>query len=179
VLNVERDARMKDKFILDVCCGPRHIWFNKKHPNVVYGDIRREKKGFSSYEKSIEVQPDIIMDFRKIPYPDKTFRLVVFDPPHIIGNMMSGALTKKYGILSPITWRKDLNKGFNECWRVLEEYGILIFKWNDCKKSYTEILKIIGKNPLFHSTMGKRKSVTYWACFMKLPEEYNKQERLE
>ena len=29
------------------------------------------------------------------------------------------------------TWQSDLKRGFKECWRVLEDYGTLIFKWSD------------------------------------------------
>jgi hypothetical protein len=36
---------MKDKFILDACCGCRMFWFNKKHPNAIFIDRReRERK---------------------------------------------------------------------------------------------------------------------------------------
>ena len=31
-----------EKFILDVTCGGRSMWFNKKHPNAIYTDIREE-----------------------------------------------------------------------------------------------------------------------------------------
>ncbi len=37
---------LKNKFILDACCGGRMMWFNKKHPNVLYIDNRKEEKGF-------------------------------------------------------------------------------------------------------------------------------------
>lgn len=34
---------MSDKKILDVTCGSRTIWFDKKHPAAVYCDIRKEE----------------------------------------------------------------------------------------------------------------------------------------
>lgn len=34
---------MKEKKILDVTCGSRTIWFNKRHPATVYCDKRREE----------------------------------------------------------------------------------------------------------------------------------------
>lgn len=33
------------KVILDACCGGRMMWYNKKHPNAIYIDIRKTKKG--------------------------------------------------------------------------------------------------------------------------------------
>jgi len=169
-----------DKFILDPCCGPRSMWVDKKHPNVIYGDIRKRRKGFSRFEKWVEIKPDIRIDFRNLPFDDNSFRLVVFDPPHLVKKYTENhALLAKYGNLEPKTWRMDLKKGFDECWRVLDEYGTLIFKWNDSSKSYQEILKIFGKQPLFHHPLGNKKNVTYWACFMKIPEKYDSQTRLE
>lgn len=68
------------KKILDVCCGPRMFWFDKQNPDVVFMDIRRES--FVACDgRSIKVDPDVLGDFRDIPYPDKSFKLVVFDPP--------------------------------------------------------------------------------------------------
>lgn len=32
-----------DKIILDACCGSRMFWFNKKHPNAIFADIRDEE----------------------------------------------------------------------------------------------------------------------------------------
>lgn len=32
---------MKEKLILDACCGGRMFWFNKKHPNALYVDQRK------------------------------------------------------------------------------------------------------------------------------------------
>lgn len=34
---------MNDKKILDVCCGPRMMWFDKQNPLAVYMDIRAEE----------------------------------------------------------------------------------------------------------------------------------------
>jgi|GEM_PF-4955529 len=36
---------LEGKFILDACCGSRMFWFNKKHPNTLYMDIREYDKG--------------------------------------------------------------------------------------------------------------------------------------
>lgn len=48
--------------------------------------------------------------------------------------------------------------------RVLDEYGVLIFKWNEDQIRLTDIIKVIGVKPLF----GNRRSKTHWLVFMKL-----------
>jgi hypothetical protein len=53
-------------------------------------------------------------------------------------------MTKTYGCLNAETWQDDIKKGFDECWRCLDDYGVLIFKWNDASKKRAELLKIIG-----------------------------------
>ena len=120
----------KNKFILDACCGGRMMWFDKQHPNTLYIDIRKEDKGFISDAPNYEVRPDIVMDFRKMNFSDKIFRLVVWDVPHLLSNRagQKGIFRKKFGVLEAETWQSDLNKGFKECWRVLQDYGVLIFK---------------------------------------------------
>ncbi len=47
--------------------------------------------------------------------------------------------------------------------RVLEPFGILVFKWNEQQIKMSEILKLIDYKPLF----GDRRSKTIWAVFMK------------
>lgn len=164
---------MKDKFILDACCGWRGFWFNKHHPNCVYIDNRIEEKGFVISRDNREVKPDILMDFRDLKFEDKSFKLIVFDPPHLEGKGFENSIMgKSYGVLNPDTWRDDLAKGFSECWRVLEDYGILIFKWNDQEIKFKEVLSLFPVDPLFgHKTTNRKVNRTKWFCFMKLPME--------
>lgn len=72
--------------ILDATCGSRSIWFNKKHPEAVYMDRRVEDydMAFGKARTSVHkchVHPDVVADFTKMPFPDESFSLVVFDPP--------------------------------------------------------------------------------------------------
>lgn len=171
------DNRMKNTecgvnkiFILDPCCGGRMMWINRNHPNVLFTDIERKEKGCISYRPNFSVEPDRIMDFRKMNLPNKSFKLVVFDPPHLKTLGETSYYRKKYGGLHPETWQRDLKLGFDECWRVLENYGVLIFKWNDYEIPYAKVLNIIKIKPLFQNTFGKKNSTTYWACFMKIPK---------
>ena len=64
---------------------------------------------------------------------------------------------------------KDLRKGFNECWRVLEDYGTLLFKWSDHDIKVEKVLEVIGRRPLVRNIQsGTGKTRTYWFVFMKI-----------
>ncbi len=162
---------LKNKFILDACCGGKHIWFNKNHPNVLYIDIREEDKGFIKERKNWDCKPDMIADFRNLPFEDKKFKLIVWDPPHLIAKRMSGIMTKKYGCLNPETWQDDFKKGFKELWRVLGDHGVLTFKFSDFHVKFKEVLSVLDEQPLFGTTtVQKDTSSTKWFCFMKIPK---------
>lgn len=142
------------------------IWFNKQHPNVLYVDKFPREKGCIEQQKNFEVAPDEIVDFTKMPYPDKSFKLVVFDPPHAFINKGS-IIGKKYGGLGD-DWKEELSGGFSECWRVLEDFGVLIFKWSEVHVSLKEISELFPAEPLFGHTTAKS-GKTKWVCFMKIP----------
>ncbi len=163
---------MKDKFILDACCGGKHFWLNKKHPNTIYIDIRKEKKGYIKERLRWECKPDMIADFRNLPFKDKTFKLIVWDPPHLKGLKKSGYMTKKYGILNPQTWKNDLSKGFRELWRCLDDYGVLTFKFNNFSFPFKKVLSLFPIKALYGTTtIQKEKSETRWFTFIKIPKE--------
>ena len=164
------DGGGEKKFILDACCSNRQMWFNKQHPNTIYIDNRKEPKGFISFSPNVDIQPDKIMDFRDLKFDNKSFKLIAWDPPHIVSNCKTGAIVKKYGALNPLTWEADLKQGFNELWRVLDDYGLLIFKWSICKIPIKNILALFHTQPLFGHTTGS-KNTTRWMTFMKIPEE--------
>ena len=132
--------KLKNKFILDACCGLKQMWLNKNHPNAVYIDIRKEEKGFVKQRPNTEINPDFIMDFRRLEFPDKSFRLIVWDPPHLKTLGETSIFRKKFGCLNAETWAIDMKNGFNELWRVLVDYGVLIFKWSDNEISFRKIL---------------------------------------
>ncbi len=159
---------MKDKFILDACCGGRHFWFNKKHPNTIYQDKRVALKGILKERPNFCVVPDVVGDFKNMEFQDKSFKLIVFDPPHLKQAGENSWLFKKYGILDQ-DWRSMLTKGFNECWRVLDDYGVLIFKWNEDQVKFKDVLDCFPIEPLFgHPTAKSGK--TKWFTFMKIPK---------
>lgn len=144
------------------------FWYNKKHPNTIYIDIEQKKEGHIK-GKLHSVTPDIIMDFRDLKFPDNSFKLIVWDPPHKVKLAKTSKLGKYYGSLNAETWPGDLKRGFKECWRVLEDYGVLIFKWNENEISLDKVLRLFPKIPLFgHPRYSNEK--THWLCFMKIPE---------
>lgn len=67
------------KKILDACCGGRMFWFNKQNPLVTYMDNRSFEERMSNGQHFV-VSPDVVADFREMPFPDNTFKLVIFDP---------------------------------------------------------------------------------------------------
>ena len=160
---------MNKPFILDACCGNRMFWFDKHQPNTIFVDIRIKEKGLIKSRPNFDVQPDKIMDFRDLKFLDKSFKLVVWDPPHMKTLNETSIMAKKYGCLNAQTWQWDLKKGFKECWRVLDDFGILIFKWCETEISTKEVLALFPETPLFGHPIGS-KSNTQWFCFMKIPK---------
>ncbi|WP_426817640.1 class I SAM-dependent methyltransferase [Winslowiella sp. 2C04] len=154
-----------NKTILDMCCGSRMFWFNRADPRVVFCDIRSESHVLCD-GRQLEIAPDVIADFRKLPFEPDTFGLVVFDPPHLERAGENGWLRKKYGVLNRDTWRSDLSAGFSEAFRVLKPGGALIFKWNETQIATREILALTDQKPAFGHPSGKRAN-THWVCFMK------------
>ncbi|MFC5541544.1 SAM-dependent methyltransferase [Ureibacillus suwonensis] len=148
--------------ILDACCGSKMFWFDKENEDVLYMDNRRLSTTLCD-GRALNINPDIIADFRNMPFEDNSFYLVVFDPPHLIKVGENSWLAKKYGKLDE-NWRDDLAKGFKECMRVLKPNGTLIFKWNEEQIPLKEVLKCFDKKPLF----GNKRSKTHWLVFMKL-----------
>ena len=146
------------------------MWFNKHDPNTIYIDQRPE------------CEPDIIADFRNLnQFPDKKFKFIVFDPPHFFRSERchTGSLPNQFGALNPDTWKQDLSRGFKELWRVLDDYGILVFKWSDYCMSAHKALEQFPVKPLIYqitasglksTTKKKDGKHTAWFCFMKKPE---------
>lgn len=149
------------KRILDACCGSRMFWFDKENSDVLFADNRELETTLCDGRKLV-VKPDVKIDFRDMPYDDESFKMVVFDPPHLLQAGETSWLRQKYGIL-PEEWRIYISKGFDECMRVLEKDGVLIFKWNEQQIKLSEILANIKYKPLF----GDKRAKTHWMVFMK------------
>lgn len=154
------------------------MWFDRANPDVVFGDRRSEtltvtdrSHGRTDGTRTLRIEPDVALDFRALPYDDGTFKLVAFDPPHLVRAGPRSWLAAKYGKLGN-DWRDDLRRGFAECLRVLDADGVLVFKWNETQVPVGEVLKLAPIAPLFGHVSG-RKGLTHWLVFMKpaQPEE--------
>lgn len=163
---------MPKAMVLDPCCGSRMMWFDRDSPVVIFGDNRDavltvtdRSHGRADGKRVIHIHPDMLMDFRSLPFPDRSFKLVAFDPPHMVRAGEKSWLAAKYGKLGQ-DWREDLRSGFSECFRVLEEHGVLVFKWNETQVKLGEVLALTLHKPLFGNTSGK-KAGTHWLVFMK------------
>ena len=158
--------------VLDPASGGRMMYFDRQNRAVLFGDQRHEtltvtdrSHGNASGTRTIYIHPDMLMDFRALPFPDRAYKLVVFDPPHMVRAGKRSWLAAKYGKLGE-TWRDDLRAGFAECWRVLDVEGTLVFKWNETQVPLRDVLALVPQQPLFGNTSG-RKNGTHWLCFFK------------
>lgn len=154
------------KLILDPASSMRSFYFDKKDSRVLFGDIRKKETHLLTNGQTIHIEPDEVMDFRAIPYPDESFQCVVFDPPHMLNLSEKSWMRKKYGVLDKETWREDITKGFAECFRVLKTDGTLIFKWNEVSIPLKEILLLTDQKPVLGHPSGKRMG-THWVLFIK------------
>lgn len=164
-LNAQRPAS-----VLDACCGSRMFWFDRQDPRAVFADNRREThvlrdKSSAGGSRMLTINPDVLADFTALPWPDDSFALVVFDPPHLLRAGRNGWQAKKYGKLEG-DWRDMLRRGFSECFRVLRPEGTLIFKWNEHEIPVSQILELTPERPLVGQRCGKT-ARTHWMVFMK------------
>lgn len=147
--------------ILDACCGSKLFWYDKENKQTTFMDVRKEK--FELHSKKINVNPDVIGDFRDMPFQNESFDLVVFDPPHLLHVGHNSIMKAQYGKLNEDSWIEDISKGFDECMRVLKPTGTLVFKWSDCQIHVKEVLANINYKPIFGDQRGK----TRWMVFVK------------
>lgn len=157
--------------VLDACCGSKMMWFNKNDPRAIFGDRRNEtitvtdRTHSEDGTRTLSIHPDVLMDFRDLPFPNDRFKLIAFDPPHLERAGPRSWLAAKYGKLGN-DWREDLRQGFAECWRVLATDGVLVFKWNETQVKLSEVLPLAPAKPLFGQVSG-RSGMTHWLVFMK------------
>ena len=148
--------------ILDACCGGKKFWFDKSNEHALFVDIREETHDLSNGSKVV-VKPDMIADFRQLPFEDESFYHVVFDPPHLRWAGSNSYMALSYGRLSK-SWKDDLKRGFDECMRVLKPKGTLVFKWSEKDIKLSTILRLFDTHPLYGNRTSKN---TVWMVFMK------------
>lgn len=67
--------------VLDVCCGSRMFWFDRKDERAVFVDKRKERntlpdKSSKGWSRELIVDPDIQADFTALPFADNSFSLL-------------------------------------------------------------------------------------------------------
>jgi SAM-dependent methyltransferase len=155
--------------VLDACCGSRLFWFDPADSRAIFMDKRTGAYPITRYSrpkaKAVIVNPDVIGDFAAMPFPDDTFLMVVFDPPHLSKIGDSSTMAKVYGKLVG-DWKVTIADGFKECFRVLKPGGTLIFKWCEFEIPVVEVLALTPEKPLFGNKYGKR-AKSHWMAFLK------------
>ncbi|HEK0426859.1 TPA: class I SAM-dependent methyltransferase [Proteus mirabilis] len=141
------------------------FWFDKEDNRAIYSDIRAEKHILCDGRK-LNITPDIIADFKNLPFPDGSFYQVIFDSPHLIRVGHNAWMFKKYGRLNKESWKDDLSKGFSEAFRVLKPGGALLFKWNETQIPIRQILALTDQKPTVVQRVGKNDK-THWISFLK------------
>ena len=63
------------------------FWFDHSDPRAVFVDKRQESHTLPDVSsaggsRELVISPDLQADFTSLPFPDASFALVVFDPPH-------------------------------------------------------------------------------------------------
>lgn len=156
---------MSELSILDMCCGSRMFWIDKQDDRAVFTD-RREEQHVLCDGRTLQISPDIIADFRALPFADNTFAQVVFDPPYLDRVGENAWMKKKYGALDKKTWPDDIRAGFAEAFRVLRPHGTLIFKWNETQIPVSKVIALTDQKPTIWQRTGKSDK-THWILFLK------------
>ena len=164
--------------ILDATCGTKAMWYEKNHPFVTYIDIRKGHFFYWNKKKArkatqFKINPDILMDFTNLNFPDCSFDMVIFDPPHFVRKNKEdnkNAMTERYGSLLSENWKQVLQKGINELFRVLRPEGIFIFKWSETDKSIDSVMKLFPYKPILGNKNRfnpRRDKESFWLVFLK------------
>ena len=158
--------------VLDVCCGPKMMWFDKQDTRAVFHDRRNvdiQTNPNAAYKngKVFSIRPDVCGSFDSLPFPSNTFDHVVFDPPHIVDERTDAKMLMlvQYGQLAT-DWKEVIRGGFAECFRVLRVGGTLVFKWSEYDVPVSEVLALTPEKPLYGHRSGKQ-SKTHWLVFIK------------
>jgi hypothetical protein len=143
--------------IIDLSAGNRAVWFNKRHPECLYVDMRKD------------VEPDLLADTKNLPLSAGAgFDLVVFDPPHMNFGKKSN-MARVYGHFTQREIIETIQGTSKEAQRISRPEALMAFKWNDHDVRLLDILKLMPEwEPLFgHLTKDGPGSKTYWVMLKR------------
>jgi len=69
---------------IEPCCGHRRAWNREKPAATTFGDVL------------FDVRPEVVMDFKALPFAAGLFDVVFFDPPHLIRSEKWNQLSDRY-----------------------------------------------------------------------------------
>lgn len=143
--------------IVDLTAGNRAIWFNKKHPEVLYID------------KRAECEPDIVADTKSLEavIEDGAVDLIVYDPPHMNCGPNSN-MSKTYGYHTTEEILRDIAGSGKEAHRITKPEALMALKWNSHDIKLSRVFELLPQwEPLFgHLTKDGPRSQTYW-CLLR------------
>ena len=164
--------------ILDACCGPKMMYKglhrNFSQEEIVFMDIR---KGVFPLDKwhvpPVIVEPDILADIHKLPFRDKVFSLILFDPPH--GSFgVAAYFGAKYGGLKPSEYVSLLIWANIEFARVLKDDGYVFAKIHETQERNARAVRCFGNfkqlMDIAYNSQAQRntsKTKTHWMIFVK------------
>lgn len=111
----------EDMAVLDPTWGEGTFW-RAWTPRILWGSDLVERKSPSGES----------VDFRKLPWPDRSWRAVVFDGPYKLNGKPDPEVDDRYGVGSLTRWQDRmqlLREGVVECARVADE--MLLVKCQD------------------------------------------------
>jgi hypothetical protein len=149
--------------ILDATAGNRKMWehINRKNSEHIV---------FFDKEKQLIYPPNVLGVWEYLPFRDKVFNCVIFDPPHTrFGktSMYNDPKNRWWGSL-PKRWPSQFYKAAQEFLRVSD---VLCFKWNETSHYVDKILPLfkpwkIKYMKKHESSMKRGKSTTWWVTFV-------------
>ena len=74
-----------NQLVLDPASGSRMFYFDREDERVLFGDIRSEEHVLCD-GRALSITPEVLMDFRELPFSDGQFKVVVFDPNNPFGD---------------------------------------------------------------------------------------------
>lgn len=101
-----------DGTVLDCTFGRGTFWRRWRPTKLVATDLRQD------------CAPDGAYDFRRLPFVDSAFDVVVFDPPYKLNGQPDEEVDERYGVHEPTPWRERMDlirDGFIECLRVADQ----------------------------------------------------------